>query len=206
VHFGELTEQEFQTAQKVLLGGQAPALQIRGSLPVQKRGTRSLARLRCGSAAYARASEQLTLVLANRAPLSQRRSSAGVIGNFALAPAASILSKPKYPWSKRMLVPIKLRRIQALAQTSTRGEINPANTFARLTNQRASIKYFMRNDFTKIHLWVGLFAALFSSLKAVTGGILAWGPEIVRLLNPPGAGSLPDYHCRLIAARFRWLN
>ena len=37
-----------------------------------------------------------------------------------------------------------------------------------------------------VHLWVGLFAAVFLFLEGTTGGIIAWGPEVFRLANPPG--------------------
>ncbi|MGD0798023.1 MAG: PepSY-associated TM helix domain-containing protein [Acidobacteriaceae bacterium] len=37
-----------------------------------------------------------------------------------------------------------------------------------------------------LHLWLGLIAAVFLFVEGVTGGIMAWGSEIFRLLNPPG--------------------
>jgi uncharacterized iron-regulated membrane protein len=37
-----------------------------------------------------------------------------------------------------------------------------------------------------LHLWLGLFAAIFLFVEGVTGGIMAWGSEILRLINPPG--------------------
>ena len=36
------------------------------------------------------------------------------------------------------------------------------------------------------HLWFGLFAAIFLFVEGVAGGIMAWGSEILRLINPPG--------------------
>lgn len=43
----------------------------------------------------------------------------------------------------------------------------------------------LRKFSLSIHLWLGLFAALFLFVEGLTGGIMAWGAEILRLLNPP---------------------
>jgi uncharacterized iron-regulated membrane protein len=37
-----------------------------------------------------------------------------------------------------------------------------------------------------LHLWLGLFAAIFLFVEGVTGGIMAWGSEILRLINTTG--------------------
>ena len=41
----------------------------------------------------------------------------------------------------------------------------------------------MRALSLKLHLWVGLLAAVFLFVEGMTGGILAWGPDIIRALN-----------------------
>jgi len=38
----------------------------------------------------------------------------------------------------------------------------------------------------KIHLWLGLIAAIFLFVEGLTGGIMAWGSEILRHINPLG--------------------
>lgn len=37
-----------------------------------------------------------------------------------------------------------------------------------------------------LHLWLGLCAAIFLFVEGATGGIMAWGSEILRLINAPG--------------------
>ena len=44
----------------------------------------------------------------------------------------------------------------------------------------------MRKFSLQLHLWVGLFAAIFLFIEGVTGSIIAWGPEVFRMLNPAG--------------------
>jgi uncharacterized iron-regulated membrane protein len=47
----------------------------------------------------------------------------------------------------------------------------------------------------KLHLWVGLFAAIFLFIEGVTGGIIAWGPQIYRAFDNPGPRVAPPvYH------------
>jgi uncharacterized iron-regulated membrane protein len=47
----------------------------------------------------------------------------------------------------------------------------------------------------RLHLWVGLFAAIFLFIEGLTGGIMAWGPELYRMLDAPkDAGNSPPYH------------
>lgn len=46
-----------------------------------------------------------------------------------------------------------------------------------------------------LHLWLGLFTAIFLFVEGVTGGIMAWGSEILRLINPPGRQvDMQTYH------------
>ena len=53
----------------------------------------------------------------------------------------------------------------------------------------------LRNFSLNLHLWLGLFAAIFLFVQGVTGGVLAWGSEILRLLNLPGPQTgMPIYH------------
>jgi len=44
-----------------------------------------------------------------------------------------------------------------------------------------------------VHSWVGLIAAAFLFLEGTTGGIMAWGPEILRSINPPARFDPPVY-------------
>jgi len=119
VHFGELTEQEFQTRKKCFLGRQLPSnCKISSAPPVRKPWTRSLARLRWRECPYARASQQLTVGPGTRAPLFatavECRKWIGICprsGGVILSEAPNIMVKI------RTLVPDQnLRRIQALAQ------------------------------------------------------------------------------------------
>ena len=43
----------------------------------------------------------------------------------------------------------------------------------------------------KLHRWVGLLAAIFLFIEGVTGGIMAWGPQLGRMLDPPGPRVAP---------------
>ncbi len=43
-----------------------------------------------------------------------------------------------------------------------------------------------RKTYLALHLLVGLIGAIFLFVEGVTGGIMAWGPEIFRIFNPPG--------------------
>ncbi len=53
----------------------------------------------------------------------------------------------------------------------------------------------LRKFSLNLHLWLGLLAAIFLFFEGATGGILAWGSEILRLLNLPGPQSdTPIYH------------
>ena len=45
----------------------------------------------------------------------------------------------------------------------------------------------MRKISLTLHLWLGLLAAVFLFVEGTTGGIMAWGPEILRMFNPPGS-------------------
>ena len=46
-----------------------------------------------------------------------------------------------------------------------------------------------------LHLWLGLVAAIFLFVEGITGGIMAWGSEILRLTHPPGyLTEMPIYH------------
>jgi uncharacterized iron-regulated membrane protein len=46
-----------------------------------------------------------------------------------------------------------------------------------------------------LHLWLGLFAAIFLFVEGLAGGIMAWGSEILRLINPAERQTdMPIYH------------
>jgi uncharacterized iron-regulated membrane protein len=52
----------------------------------------------------------------------------------------------------------------------------------------------LRNFSLNLHLWLGLVAAIFLFVEGVTGGIMAWGTEILRLINPPGRQTDTQIH------------
>jgi uncharacterized iron-regulated membrane protein len=53
----------------------------------------------------------------------------------------------------------------------------------------------------RVHRWVGLVAAIFLLVEGTTGGIIAWGPLLYRLLEHPAARSAPaEYHVAAMTA------
>lgn len=52
----------------------------------------------------------------------------------------------------------------------------------------------LRNYSHRVHLWTGLIAAIFLFVEGVTGGIMAWGPGVLRLLDSSSSESQPMAH------------